>query len=118
MTDGTIPMGGNSEAELKRRIDRRVDVLDQVAELAEEMKGFKAEDKAEGFNERAIADAVKLKRADPDKVLATLMLEAEKAVYRRVAGVPVEIAEAQKAAAVHAGNVPEAKSAKKRGSRK
>lgn len=104
-----------ADAELKRRIDRRIAILDQAAELAEEIKGFKAEDKADGYNEKAIADVVKLRRADADKVLATLMFEAERDVYRRAGGVPTEIDVAQAAAAAAADTVPEPKSKKKRG---
>jgi hypothetical protein len=69
----------------------------------------------DGYNEKAIADAVKLLRADPDKVLATLMFEAERDVYRRAAGVPVEIEAAQRAAQAAADTVPAPK--KKRGER-
>lgn len=105
--------GGNSEAELKRRVDRRIDILDQVAELNEELKGFKAEDKSDGYNERAIADAVKLKRADAEKVLATLLFEAEKDVYRRAAGVVTDIEQAQKNAQAEAEAMPEPKSQKR-----
>lgn len=98
-----------ADAELKRRVDRRVDILDQVAELADEIKKLKAEDKADGYTEAAIADAVKLRRADPKKVLARLVFEAECGVYRRAAGVPTEIADAQRAAAAVADAVPNPK---------
>lgn len=104
-----------ADAELKRRIDRRIEKLDAVAALAAEIKTMKAEDKDDGYNEKAIADAVKLRRADPDKVLATLMFEAERQVYRRVAGVPTEIEEAQRVAAIAADAVPKPK--KQRGER-
>lgn len=109
------PGHNGADAELKRRIERRVAKLDEVAELAAEIKTMKDEDKADGYNEKAIADAVKLLRADPDKVLATLMFEAERDVYRRAAGVPVEIEAAQRAAQAAADTVPAPK--KKRGDR-
>ncbi len=102
------------DAELKRRVDRRIDILDQVADLTEELKAFKAEDKSDGFTEAAIADAVKLRRADPDKVLATLMLEAEKTVYRKAAGVPIDIETAQTRARDEAERVPEPKRSRAR----
>ncbi len=104
-----------ADAELKRRIDRLIEKLDAVAAIAEEIKGFKAEDKADGYNVQAIADAVKLRRADADKVVATLLFEAERHVYRRVAGVPTEIEEAQRVAAIAADAVPKPK--KQRGAR-
>lgn len=114
-----MPIGGNAEAELKRRIDRRVDLLDQVAELKDELAEFKAEDKADGFTEKAIANAVKLLRADAETVLATLLLEAEIDVYRKAAGIATTIETAQERAQRGAESVPEArrspKRAKKRG---
>lgn len=108
-----ITPGGNSEAELKRRIDRRIDILDQVAELNEELKTFKSEDKSDGYNEKAISDAVKMRRADAEKVLATLLFEAEKEVYRRAAGVVTDIETAQKNAQAEAESTPEPKSKKR-----
>lgn len=74
MTTTTTTLGSNSEAELKRRIERRIEKLDEAAELAEEIKAMKAEDKADGFDEKAIMDSVKLRRADAEKLLATLTL--------------------------------------------
>jgi len=114
MSDDRPALGGNAEAELKRRIERRIKLLDDVAELQEELKGFKSEDKSDGFTEKAISDAVKMRRADADKVLATLMLEAEIDVYRRVAGVPTEIEAAQEAAAAEAEAIPEPKERRRR----
>lgn len=107
-------MGSNSETELKRRIDRRVGKLDEIAELQEELKTMKAEDKSDGFTEQAIMDAVRLRRADADKILATLTLEAEKAVYRRVAGLPTSLEAAQELAQEEAETVPEVPSKRRR----
>ena len=114
MSDEPQAMGGNAEAELKRRIERRIKLLDDVAELQEEMKGFKSEDKSDGFTEAAIANAVKMRRAGADKVLATLMLEAEIEVYRKAAGVPTEIEAAQEVAAAEAEAIPEPKERRRR----
>lgn len=113
MTD-TPTLGGNAAADLKRRIDRRVRLLDEVAELQEELKGFKAEDKSDGYNEKAIANAVKMRRADAETVLATLLLEAEIDVYRRAAGVPTDIETAQGLAHEAAESLPEPKERKRR----
>lgn len=118
MTDQTpAALGENSEAELKRRIERRVALIEEAAEIAAELKEFKAEDKSDGFTEAAIADAVKLRRADPEKVLRRLLLEGEIRTYRRAAGIPTEIADAQEAAAAAAVTVPEPKSKRRRRTR-
>lgn len=113
-TPGATQLGSNAEADLKRRIDRRVDLLDEVAELQDKLKEFKAEDKADGFTEAAIADAVKLRRADAEKVLGRLLLEAEIQVYRKAAGLPIEIADAQEAAREAAEALPEPKTRRRR----
>jgi len=109
MTENTPSLGGNAEAEVRRRVDRRVELLDEVSEMTEKLKGWKAEDKADGFNEKAIADAVKLRRADADKVLATLMYEAERDLYRKAAGLPIDIEAAQSRARDEAESLPEPK---------
>lgn len=109
--------GNNSNAELKRRVDRRVELLDEMSELQEQLKDFKDEDKSDGFTERAIVDAVKLRRVNADRVLATLTLEAEKTVYRKAAGVATDIETAQKLAQSEAESVPEAKRNKKKKSK-
>lgn len=105
----TIPASNGASAELKRRIDRRVKLLEDAAELAAQLKDYKAEDKDDGFTEAAIADSVRLRRADPEKVLRRLLLEAEFEVYRRAAGLPVSIERAQEIARDAAGSVPEPK---------
>lgn len=102
-------MGGNASADLKRRVDRRVEIFDEADELREKLAEFRAEDKSDGFTEAAIADAVKLRRADPEKVLKALMLDAEKKVYRKAAGVETDLEAAAVAARRHAENVPEPK---------
>jgi len=112
-TDAPV-MGGNTKAELKRRIDRRCDLLDEMADLGEQMKAFKAEDKSDGFTEKAITDAVRLRRADADKVLAQLMLEAEMTIYRDAAGLPTEIETAQERAREEAESIPDPAEKKKR----
>ncbi|MEQ1694412.1 MAG: hypothetical protein ABL901_01095 [Hyphomicrobiaceae bacterium] len=108
-------IGSNAAAELKRRVDRRVEKLDVIAEHMDELKEMKAEDKSDGFTEAAIMDSVKLRRADADKVLATLTLEAEKDVYRRANGIPTDLDAASAAASAEAQSVPDPKA--KRGKR-
>lgn len=106
-------MGGNAAAVLKARIDRRVEIAEEAGELKAKLAEFKAEDKNDGYNEKAIADAVKMRLADPEKVLATLLFEEERKVYRKAAGVTVELDEAQRLAAAAAKSEPEPKSQRK-----
>lgn len=110
-------MGGNTEAELKRRIERRIDLAEQASQMTVKLKDWIAEDKADGFDEAAIKDAVKLARAEPEKVLKTLTLEAMKTIYRKVAGVPTEIAAAAEIARKHAETIPDVEEKRKRRAR-
>jgi hypothetical protein len=50
-----------------------------------------------------------MRTAEPEKVLATLLLEAECKIYRKAAGVATEIDEAEKAVRKHVEEVPEPK---------
>lgn len=109
MKDDTPELGGNAAADLKRRVDRRVEIFDEADELRTKLAEYKAEDKSDGFTEAAIADAVKLRRADPEKVLKALMLDAEKRVYRKAAGVETDLKAAAEAARQHAESLPESK---------
>lgn len=114
MSDEPQELGGNAAADLKRRVDRRVEIFDEAEELKTKLAEYKAADKSDGFTEAAIADAVKLRRADPEKVLKALTLDAEKRVYRKAAGVETDLAKAAEAARRHAENVPEPKQRGKR----
>lgn len=109
VSDAGINIGGNARQELKRRVDRRIAIVDQVADLQEDLKTFKSEDKADGFTERVIAQMVKEKRADADKLLAQLTLEAEIDVARHAVGLPTDLATAQRLAQAEAETVPEPK---------
>jgi hypothetical protein len=114
-------IGNNAQAELKRRAQRRVDLLDQVAELQEELKLFKAQDKEDGFTEKALAQVIKEMRRGVDYQAAQLQLELEVDTYRRACGLPVTLEDAQKLAAAEAAEVPdtpEEKSRAKRNTRK
>ena len=88
----------NAQQDLKRRADRRVTILDQIADLQEDMKQLKAEDKADGFNEKALAQAVKEMRRGIDFQADQLQLELEVDTYRKAVGLPRTLDDAQKRA--------------------
>lgn len=97
----------NSEAELQRRARRRADILDQIAELQEEMKAFKAEDKADGFDEKALARCIAEERRGAKFQADQLAAEAVLDTYRRALGLPTDLEDAQRRAREEAGEVPE-----------
>jgi len=111
-------MGGNAKEDVNRRVERRLDVYAKADELKTQLAEFKAEDKADGYTEAAIADAVKLRRADPEKVFRTLTIEAEKRVYREAAGVETNLEAAARLAAAHAKTLPEPAEKQQRGKRR
>jgi uncharacterized protein (UPF0335 family) len=101
--------GSNINAELKRRADRRVKVLDDIGDLQEELKGFKAEDKSDGFTEKAIGQVVREMRSNAERRAKQIALEVEINAYRRAVGLPVTLEAAQAAARDAAEQVPDVK---------
>lgn len=106
MTEATT-LPSNSVEDLKRRVDRRRDILDQIAELQEEIKAFKAEDKAEGYTERVIGQAIKELRKGAEYQADQLSLELELHTYRTALGLPVTLEDAQARAAEEAATLPD-----------
>lgn len=99
--------GNNSAAELKRRAERRKDILDQIADLQVDLKALKAEDKEDGFNEKALAQCIKEMRRGADYQCDQLTLELELDTYRKACGLPVTLEAAQEAALAEAQIVPD-----------
>ncbi len=99
----------NHEAELKRRVDRRMEILDKIGEAQEELKTLKAEDKADGFNEKAMGQMVRELRRGPDYQADQITLEAELSTYRRAVGLPTSLDAAHAAVRAAAESVPEPK---------
>ena len=84
--------------ELKRRASRRAKVLDEIAEMQEELKTLKSEDKAAGYNEKALAAAIKSLRKGIEWHADQLAFELEVDVYRRACGLTTDAAEADQQA--------------------
>ena len=55
----TTPVISNSHEVLRERASRRVEVMDDIAALQGDLKDFKAEDKADGFTEKALSQVIK-----------------------------------------------------------
>lgn len=94
-------------AELKRRADRRMRLLDEIAERQEELKDCKAEDKSDGYSEKALAQVIKELRKGPEYQEAQLSLELELDTYRKAVGLPVTLDAAQEAVRAEAESLPE-----------
>lgn len=106
----------NFDAELKRRADRRMVLLDEIAERQEDLKQCKSEDKADGYTEKALAQVIKEMRKGPEFQEAQLSLELELDTYRKAVGLPVTLEAAQTAVREEAEALP-AQAAEKAGAR-
>lgn len=106
------------EQELRRRADRRKTVLDDIADLQEDLKEFKKEDKADGYSEKALAQVIKEMRRGEDFQVGQLQLELELDTYRKAVGLPTTLDDAQKRAAEASASVPAAESDDTRSKRK
>lgn len=113
MTDADM-FGGNAAEELKYRIARRVEKLDEIEALKDELKEYVDEDKADGYSEKAIAQAIKETRKGAKYSVGQLTLELEVDTYRTAAGLPVTLEAAQKAAALEAETLDDEKPKKRR----
>lgn len=83
-------MEKDAAAELKRRADRRAKVMDEIAEKQDELKALKMEDKADGYNEKALAAAIKSLRKGIEWHADQLAFELEVDVYRQACGLTTD----------------------------
>jgi uncharacterized protein (UPF0335 family) len=85
-----------STSELKNRAQRRVNLMTEIEGLKEDLKRLKGEDKADGYNEQALAQCVKelLKGAEYQE--EQLQFEMELDTYRTAIGLPVTLETAQR----------------------
>jgi uncharacterized protein (UPF0335 family) len=104
----------NSEQILKARVERRLEVMETIADGQQTLKDYKAEDKADGFTEKAIGQIIKELQKGVDFQAAQLLLETEVDSYRKVNGLPVTLEDAQKRA-LSAAEVAEPKRKASRG---
>jgi len=83
-------------SELKRRAERRVNLLTQIGDLQEDLKALKLEDKSDGFNEKALAQCVKELLNGSEYQAEQLQFELELDSYRTAVGLPVTLETAQR----------------------
>ena len=85
-----------SNSELQNRAQRRVNLMTEIECLKEDLKRLKVEDKADGYNEQALAQCVKelLKGAEYQE--EQLQFEMELDTYRTAIGLPVTLETAQR----------------------
>lgn len=114
MSDDTPKIGDNSEAIFVSRVQRRIDLFDNAEGLKKTLADYKTEDKSDGLTEKLVAQMVKEKRADPEKLLKQLTYEAEVKAGRKACGIATEIEAASKLAQEFAESAPEPKKQKKR----
>jgi len=113
MSDETITLGANANADLKGRAEELAGVLDDIAELQDRAKEIKADAKAEGYDMKVFNQVVKEKRRGASYQCSQLEMELVLDTYRSALGLPVTLEDAQKRAADDAGELPSSKKEKK-----
>ncbi len=98
MTKGVEELGNNYAERLKSFVERWARLLDDIADLQEDLKQVKAEAKADGYDMKALAQVVKELRKDEDYRAAQLELHAVTNTYRRAVELPTNLEEAYRAA--------------------
>jgi hypothetical protein len=81
--------------DLRHRAARRQPLLDQIAKAQSELKAFKAEDKDDGYNEKALGAVLKGLRKGPEAHADQLLFELEVSKYREGVGLTTDASEAQ-----------------------
>ena len=114
-TDNVISPGGNANADLKGRAQELAGVLDEIADLQERAKEIKSDAKLEGYDMKAFGQVVKEMRRGASYQASQLELELVLDTYRRGAGLPVTLEEAQERVRAEGGEMPEEKKPKRGG---
>ena len=83
------------DAELKRRADRRVNILTQIADLQADLKQLKAEDKVDGYDEKAMGVIIRALLKGPDAHADQLAFELVVDTYRAGVGLTTTLEDAQ-----------------------
>src|SRR4030067_2947052 len=83
-------------SELERRAARRVNLLTQIGDLQDDLKTLKAEDKMDGFNEKALGQCVKELMNGSEYQAEQLQFELELDSYRTAGGLPAPLGNAQR----------------------
>lgn len=113
MSDEGQELGANHGADLKQRAEAYADVLDEIDDAKTRAKEMKDEAKSEGYDMKAFAQIVKERRKGAKYQAAQLQLETVTNTYRKAAGLPTDLKEAQKRAAAEAEAEPESKTERK-----
>lgn len=96
----------NTNADIVGRAKRLHGLLDQIADLLDEVKLLKSEAKSDGYNPKVLSQIVKEMRRGAQYQADQLTLELEVKTYREAAGLPTDLAVAQQRAAHEAGTAP------------
>jgi uncharacterized protein (UPF0335 family) len=116
-TDNVIPIGGNANADLKGRAQELSSILDEIAEAQSRAKEIKQAAKDDGYDMKAFNQVVKEMRKGASFQASQLELELVLDTYRKGAGLPVTLDEAQERVRAEGIKTPEEKKPK-RGSRR
>jgi uncharacterized protein (UPF0335 family) len=94
--------------DLYDRAQKRIEIMNDIDDLKEQLSTLKADDKSAGYTEKAIVAAVKSLRKRPEWHADQLAFELELKTYREAVGLTTDLREAQQLAAEAAETLPEA----------
>lgn len=92
--------GHNSDALIRRHAERIKDLMDQIADITDEIKTERDAAKGSGLNVKALNKVVKELLMDDDKRQAQLELDFNVDAYRKIVGLPTEWGQAPAPATV------------------
>jgi len=112
-----MTIGDNATADLKGRAEELAAVLDEIAEAQVRAKEIKGQAKADGYDMKAFGQVVKEMRRGATYQAAQLELELVLDTYRKGAGLPTTLEEAQDRVRDEGGELPDEKPKGGRGKR-
>jgi uncharacterized protein (UPF0335 family) len=118
MSDEPEILGDNQSADLKSRVERLIEILDDIDEKKADAKQIRDTAKADGYDMKAFNQVVKEKRKGTDYQASQLSLELVLDAYRAAVGNQTDLEKAQEAARREATVDPDEKKAKRKKSSK
>lgn len=114
MSDEPEILGANQSADLNSRADQIIAVMDDIDDAKVRLADLKATAKADGYDLKALNQAVKEKRKGAGFQAQQLELEMVLGSYRKAVGNATDLEKAQERARREASQDPDEKKAKRK----
>lgn len=118
MSDEPEIIGANQSADVNARVDKAIEIENEIDDAKQRLKELKDDAKNEGYEMKAFNQVVKEKRKGASFQAAQLELEEKLRAYRQsVSGVETDLEKAQEAARREASIDPDEKAKRKKASK-